>query len=386
MSPSGIGTRRIWKPLPGANKPEDEQILKLGGYISIVLQAVHYRADGNFWQGIFGGSDRVALTSQLTYKAGNKPITAAAIQDVRKVEVDASHYLAIARNVALKVPASADGLELKVEISAIEDDNLETALKLLNSDEYRQPLELAPVGVGQILAISSLVKKLFTQAGPKKRLEATYSAVISQQKTAQPVENNRLMKGYLILVYENDDYESILDNLDVSKLDVSGDKVKYNNRALQSTYIVYNISSDPVRGLDIGAGWYRKFQVANTKLDEIDTNPEGKWLDIYNQALNLWSQAGALLDEDVMYIPEEQRLIKKERLNEVKNVYKEKTEAIRGPAAAGSLELQKIGSILPEAIAISTDFADEPIGSLAIDAKEYLNSLKGVGLSLDWKR
>lgn len=384
MPPSGIGTRRFWKPLPGASKLEDEQILKLGGYISIVLQAVHYRANGNFWQSIFGGSDRITLTSQLTYQAGNDAITAAAIQDVRKVKVDASHYLAIARNVALKIPASADGLELKVDISAIEDDNLETAITLLNSDEYRKPLELAAPVVGQIIAISSLVKKVFTQAAPKKRLEAIFPAVISQQKTAQPVENNRLMKGHLILVYENDDDESILDNLDITKLDVSGDKLTYNNRPLQSTYIVYNISAEPVRGLSTNVGWYRKFQAASAKLDEIEINPEEKWQDIYNQALGLWSQASAMLDEDVMYIPDEQRLIKKERLNEIKKVYKEKTEAITGPAAAGALEFQKIGSILPESIAISTDFADEPVKNLEISAKEYLNKLDDAGLRLDW--
>lgn len=386
MSASSMGTRRIWKPLPGVKNPEDEQILKLGGYINIVLQAVHYRVNGNFWQGIFGGSDRITLTTQLTYQAGNDTKIAAAIQDVRKVKVDAPHYLAIGRNIALKVPATADGLELKVEISAIEDDNLETALTLLNSDEYRRPLELAPPVVGQIFAISSLVKKLFTQAGPKKRLEATYPAIISEQKTPQPDENNRLMKGYIVLVYENDDDEGILDKLDVSKLDVSGDKLKYNGKPMQSTYIVYNISADPFRGLNTAGGWYKKFQSAVRKLDEIDISPEEKWNDIYNQAITFWSQANALLDEDETYIPEEQRLIKKERLKEIKDVYKEKASATTGPAAAGALESQKIGNILPEAIAASIDFAEEPVRRLAIDAQEYSNNLQKVGLALNWEK
>jgi hypothetical protein len=381
-----IGTRRFWKPLPGITKPEDEQILKLQGYINIVLQAVHYRADGNFWQNIFGGSDRITLTSYLTYQSGNDSISTAAIQDVRKVKVDASHYLAIGRSVALKVPASADGLELRVEISAIEDDNLEAALTLLNSDEYRGPLQLAPPVVGQILAISSLVKKLFSHAGVKKRLEATYPAIISQEKTPQPIENNRLMKGHLILVYEADDYEKILNNLDVSRLDVSGDKLKYNNTPMQNTYIVYNVSADSVRGLNPAAGWYKKFQNASNKLDEIDTSPESKWQDIFNQSLGLWSQASAMLDEDATYIPDEQRLIKKERLNEIRKIYKEKTEAITGPTASGVMESQKIGSILPETIAFSTDFAEEPIRNLAIGAQEYLNNLRSVGLSLNWNK
>jgi hypothetical protein len=93
-----------------------------------------------------------------------------------------------------------------------------------------------------------------------------------------------------------------------------------------------------------------------------------------------------MLDEDATYIPDEQRLIKKERLNEIRKIYKEKTEAITGPTASGVMESQKIGSILPETIAFSTDFAEEPIRNLAIGAQEYLNSLRSVGLSLNWNK
>jgi len=57
-----------------------------------------------------------------------------------------------------------------------------------------------------------------------------------------------------------------------------------------------------------------------------------------------------------------------------------------GPTAAGVPEFQKIGTILPEPIAFSTDFAEEPIKNLAIGAQEYLNNLRSVGLSLDWNQ
>ena len=53
------------------------------------------------------------------------------------------------RNVVLKVPASADGIELQVSIGAVQDDNLGRTLQLLNSDEFEQPLQLAPAAVGQ---------------------------------------------------------------------------------------------------------------------------------------------------------------------------------------------------------------------------------------------
>src|SRR5215475_14486367 len=173
------GTRVYWKPSSGsAGAPE--QILKNSGYVSIVLQAVQYKADGNFWQRHFGGSDKITVSTQMTWENGSDSKTAAAIQDFRKISVPSVNLLAIGRNVVLKVPAVADGIEMKANISAIHDDNLGKTLQLLNSDEFKQPLQLAPVVVGQVLTIASLVKKTFTDVDPTEALAATYPGIISE--------------------------------------------------------------------------------------------------------------------------------------------------------------------------------------------------------------
>jgi hypothetical protein len=68
----------------------------------------------------------------------------------------------IGRNVVLKVPASADGIELQVSIHAVQNDNLGKTFQLLNSDDFKQPLQLAPVALGQALCVANLIKKTFT--------------------------------------------------------------------------------------------------------------------------------------------------------------------------------------------------------------------------------
>src|SRR5689334_20419580 len=102
------GTRAYWRPSTSGTSPQ--QILKNTGYISIVLQGVQYKASGTFWQRHFGGSDKIAVSTQMTWVNASDIKTALVVQDFRRVSVPSINALSIGRNVVLKVPASADGI------------------------------------------------------------------------------------------------------------------------------------------------------------------------------------------------------------------------------------------------------------------------------------
>jgi len=71
------------------------------------------------------------------------------------------------------------------------------------------PLSDQPFGLAVFEPDGTLLR------GPKKRLEATYPGIIGQEPATQPLESNRLLAGYLILISANDDDEGILDKLEV---------------------------------------------------------------------------------------------------------------------------------------------------------------------------
>jgi hypothetical protein len=96
--PAILGTKVYWRPSVGADSTP-RQILKNSGYISVVLQAVQYKASGNFWQEIFGGSDKITVSTQVTWQSGSDSKTAATIQDVRKVSVPSVNSLATGRHI-----------------------------------------------------------------------------------------------------------------------------------------------------------------------------------------------------------------------------------------------------------------------------------------------
>src|SRR5205823_3273118 len=157
----------------------------------------------------------------------------AAIQDFRKVSVPSTNALAVGRNIVLKVPAAADGIEMQVGITAVHDDNLGKTLQILNSDEFKQPLQLAPVAVGQILTIATLVKKAFTDTDPAQMLAASYPGIISDQGIDDPVANNRLVQGYIIAVVKQDDEDQL--DYDSNRLTVSGNGVLNNGVPIENT-------------------------------------------------------------------------------------------------------------------------------------------------------
>jgi hypothetical protein len=371
-----LGTKKFWRPIPGQPDGANPQILKMSGYISVVLQAVHYRSQGTFWQKIFGGTDKVAVTSQITYQYGEDTVVATALQDVTTVRANADHYIANAKTVALKIPADADGLELRVDITAIENDNLQSSLQLLNSDEFRKPLELAPPVVGTVLTVTSLVKKLFTNTDPQKRLQGTYPGVISQQNIPQPLSQNRLVSGYLILISTDDDTDDLLDTLDESQLSVEGDTLRYKGIPMSNTYLVYNISLDERRGINARSPWYAKYREGLLKLNELRTVADaGDKTRIYNAALALWNQGNGLIEADRSYLEAERDEIEGARLAEMDKRYKDLTTSPPRMSGTRSLVAAEKRNLLADGLELLKLVKPDPSGVLKA-AKKYSQMLK----------
>jgi hypothetical protein len=381
-----LGTRRFWRPIGAAKDATPPQVLKLQGYVSVVLHAAHYRSGGGFWQRIFGGADQITLVSEVSYYYGAERITAAAVQDARRVRARREHYLGIGRIVALKVPADADGLQLDVSIAAVENDRLQRALDLLNADEFKVPLELAPPVVGQVLAVTRMVKRLLDDASPEKRLEASYAGIISREATADPLETGRLVAGYLILISANDDDEGILASLDPAKLAVRGDGLVYAGRPVRSTYVVYAVTVDRLRGVNVHSSWYRKLRDALNRLDDMDRTAEEEWPRIYDAALDLWTQGRVLLDEDQTYLPSERRSIQLANLKEIRERYSAQQEARAGAAFAAGAEVRVQDLLADRAgrLARGVEYAEMTLAELNAEVDAYAGALGEAGLTLSW--
>jgi hypothetical protein len=305
------GTRVYWKSSHSNGETNPKQILKNSGYINVVLQAVQYKAGGSWWQKVFGGSDKITVSTQIAWQTSADPKIAAAIQDFRKVSVPSVNPLAIGRNVVLKVPAAANGLEMQVSISAVQDDNLGKTLQLLNGDDFKQPLQLAPVAIGQILMVTNLVKKLFTDMDPSQVLAASYPGIISDSEMSDPVANNRLVEGYIILIVKQDDEDRL--DFDPLRLSVTGNGLLFEGQPIENTYMVYNVTFDKWRGRDSGSPWSKKFEQASSKADELIFATADQKQNIIPAAYDLLKEGGALLDADENYISLEKANLKRQR-------------------------------------------------------------------------
>src|SRR5471032_282126 len=130
----GFGTRIYFIPNNGLS-PKDAQILAGSGYVTINLKGAHYRAEGNLWQKIFGGSDKVTLSTQVNRVASTSTMSGASIEDIRQVDVGKAYYFGSTRAIALNIPNDCDGINMTVTMSAVKNDNLGGALNILNSGE-----------------------------------------------------------------------------------------------------------------------------------------------------------------------------------------------------------------------------------------------------------
>jgi hypothetical protein len=300
------GTRVYWRPSTSTPGTEPVQILKNSGYISVTLQAVQYKAGGDWWQRTFGGSDKITVSTQVTWQNGANHVTAAAIQDFRKVSVPSVNALAMGRNIVLKVPASADGIELQLDIHAVHADNLAKTLQLLNSDEFKQPLQLAPVAVGEVLSISNLVKKTFTDA-EGDALTATYPGIVSLEQMTDPVGASRIVQGYIVVIVKQDDSDQL--DFEPSTLTIAGNRVLSNGQPIDNTYMVYNVTFDKWRGADPTSPAAKKFAGASSKADELIFATPDQRQGIIAAARDLLMQGKGLLDADDTFLDTEKAVL-----------------------------------------------------------------------------
>ena len=321
-----LGTKKFWKPSFGASLTQKEnQILKNAGYINLQLRTVNYMSIGNFWQTTFGGKDIIALTTSLKYESGIDSIEATAVQDIREVKVGKNFNLGLQSNIAVKIPANADAISLGVKMTAVKNDLLQSKFDMLNKPEYKSALQLAPAVVGQVLTISSLVKNLLTDTDPHAQLEANYAGIISVQAEDNPVSNGKLTQGQLIMISTNDGDQ--FDGVDESKFELRGDTLYYNNKQVENTYLIFNITFEQLKGDDQKANWFKKYNEALNNLDKILlTDDETEKAKIYKDSKDLWYQGNALIDADLTYIDSERIKIKNVAINTINIKYKSLTK------------------------------------------------------------
>lgn len=320
-----LGTKKFWKPSVGASTTQKEnQILKNAGYINLQLRTVNYMSVGNFWQTTFGGKDKIALATTLKYQSGVDSIEATSVQDVREVKVNKNYNLGLQRNIAIKIPANADAIEIEVKMTAVKNDSLQAKFDMLNQPEYQSALQLAPTVVGQVITITSLVKKLFTDSDPNAQLEASYAGIISSRQEENPVSNGKLTRGLLIMISTNDGDQ--FNNVDESKFELRGDTLYYNNREVENTYLVFNISFEQFKGDDEKSNWFKKYNDALNNLDKIQlTQDQTEISKIYTDSKTLWIEGNALIDADETYINKERIQIKNAAIASIQEKYKSLT-------------------------------------------------------------
>lgn len=322
-----LGTKQFWIPSAGASATQrDNQILKNAGYINIQLFCVNYMATGNFFQHIFGGSDKVVLATNLKFESGVSSIEASSVQDMRKVRVhdDASHSLGLQRNIAVKIPSSANAIAMDVKLTAVKDDQLEAKFDMLNKPEYQAALQLAPMIVGQVLTITSLVKKLFTDTDPQLQLQASFAGIISSQAEDNPVKNGKLTTGKLVMI-STDEGESF-DDVDERKFELRGDSLFFNNHRVENTYAVFNIGFEPLKGEDQNSNWFEKYNQAVNNLDKILVSGEEEFSKIFNDSKTMWIEGNALLQADQTYINSEKTKIKATAFKTINDRFRELTQ------------------------------------------------------------
>lgn len=344
-----LGTKKFWKPAPGsASTQKENQILKNAGYINIQLHSVNYMSVGNFWQDIFGGNDNVALATNLKYQSGTESIEASSIQDVREVKANRNYNFGLQRNIAVKIPSNADALSLEVKMTAVKDDLLQTKFDMLNKSEYQAALQLAPAVVGQVLTITSLVKKLFTDSDPQSQLEASYAGIVSAQADDDPVSSGKLTKGILVMISTNEGDQ--FNNADESKFTIKGDSLYYNGRQIENTYIIFNISFEQLKGDDEKSNWFKKYSEALNNLDKLQlTVDPDEFIKIYNDSKTLWIEGNALLDADYTYINSERTKIKTAVIKSINDKYRELTLP---PASVNGSKSVPVYSPIPSGMSI----------------------------------
>jgi hypothetical protein len=381
-----LGTKKFWKPSVGASASQKEnQILKNAGYINLQLRTVNYMSKGTFWQTIFRGRDNIALATTLKYESGVDSIEATSVQDVREVIVNQNYNLGLQRNIAVKIPSNSDAISLEVKMTAVKNDALQAKFDMLNKSEYQSALQLVPTIVGQVLTITSLVKKLFTDSDPHSQLEASYAGIISIQPEDNPVSNGKLTQGLLIMISTNDGDQ--FNNVDELKFELRGDTLYYNGAQVENTYVVFNISFEQLKGDDQKSNWFKKYNDALNNLDKIQlTDDQTEITKIYTDSKTMWIEGNALIDTDMTYINSERIKIKSVAIKTINDKYKDLTQTSPTNALASAKEilLGLTGSVnfntVKEALPITGSFLHE---TLNLDSNKPIENFQIAGLTAD---
>lgn len=400
-----LGTKKFWKPSVGSSATQKEnQILKNSGYLNLQITSVNYMSKGNFWQNTFGGKDKIALATNLKYQTGVETIEATSVQDVREVKVNKNYNLGLNRNIAVKIPLNADAISIDVKMTAVKNDLLEAKFDMLNKTEYQSALQLAPTVVGQVITVTSLVKKLFSDSNPATQMEASYAGIISAQSEENPVDNGKLTKGLLILISTNDGNN--FSDVNETDFEMRGDALYYKNKEVENTYAVFNISFDLLKGDDENSNWFKKYSDSLNNLDKIELALDNNEIQkIYNDSIKMWIEGNALIDADSTYVNKEKLKIKGLALKTIRKKFTDfnigdseedltkSTEILSGLTGTTSFDIIKealpsTGSLIENSIDIkSSDWLNplkldilnndsKLLDSLNIDSEKYLKDLE----------
>jgi len=301
----GFGTRIYFIPSAGMDA-KSAQVLMGHGYVTVNLKGAHYRSAGNLWQKIFGGSDKVSLSTQITHLSGMNSVSCSSIEEVRKIDVGHPFYFGSGRFIALKLPTDCDGIEMAVTMSAVKSDNLSGALDILNSGELKGTLQLAPPAVSSALAVANVVKKLLTATDPQNSLQGSYAGRLSTAASDNPIRDFCLVQGTIILIYREADDDTSLDDLDPGKLTTDGDGLKYDGQIMQNTYVMFQVSFDQLKGEEPSSQWSGIFSSAEQALDQLVTvTSDADRQKIWATAYATYQQAVKLLMADPSYTRDE---------------------------------------------------------------------------------
>jgi len=340
----GFGTRNYFIPNAGRDA-RSAQILTGSGYVSINLKGAHYRSGGNLWQRIFGGSDKVFLSTQVTQVlSGASPAaanpTGVSIEEVRQVRTGQPYYFGSGRAIALDLTTDCDAIEMTAAISAIQSDNLSAALDILNSGELKSTLQAAPAAVSGSLAVATIVKKLLTNTIPQNSLQAEYDGRLSASPSDDPIRDFCLAQGTLILIYRESEDDTSLDGLDPSRFAIDGDGLKYDGKPVQNTYVMFQISFTELRGENPGSQWCAAFSTAEQTLDGLitaagDADREKLWASAYAT----WQQGVKLLMADRTYVESQAEGIAAKHLVSLQQKYASASGKPTLPAAVAGPKL-----------------------------------------------
>lgn len=367
-----VGVRAYWLPLSAGGR--SDQITKNSGYLSIILQGVHYVPEINRWRRYLRPTERVAITSRLVIGYGSEKIESMTLQEFRSIVATKSYFLGVGRHIGVKLPASADDIEISVEIATVRSDELDRALHALKGDSFRKPLDLTAPVVSQAITIAQLVKSFINQADCSNLVKLSYPALLSSDPVSAPVDTGRLAAGHLLIVAS--ERENVLDTLNGTALRVSGDSVVTSDgKQLDATYALIRIVFDKIRGDSSLAEWSVRFRRATAIYDGVISAPKETRRRLFRDSMRIWREACTLLDSDPTYIDAERLALKRTFLSEI---HTRANSVADGDDTAVDVEIAVL-DLVEDAMAIE---GEEP-AELLHAARDYRQSLRLLGLGFD---